>query len=85
VDSRRAKVPVTSMGFSMQDRVDLLKLSNADEDTLVARRITDWLLSAPALAVNIILKDYRLIHLKERVPTKLKSYTIFALHVFLQN
>ena len=31
VDKRRAKVPVTSMGFSMQDRVELLKLSNADE------------------------------------------------------
>ena len=43
VDSRRAKVPVTSMGFSMQDRVELLKLSNADEDALGASRITDWL------------------------------------------
>ena len=43
VDSRRAKVPVTSMGFSMQDRIELLKLSNADEDTLRASCITDWL------------------------------------------
>jgi oleate hydratase len=43
VDSRRAKVPVSSMGFSMQDRVELLKLSNADEDTLGADCITDWL------------------------------------------
>jgi len=43
VDCRRAKVPVTSMGFSMQDRIELLKLSNADEDTLAASRITDWL------------------------------------------
>ena len=43
VDSRRAKVPVTSMGFSMQDRIELLKLSNADEDTLGACCITDWL------------------------------------------
>jgi oleate hydratase len=43
VDSRRAKVPVSSMGFSMQDRVELLKLSNADEDTLADDRITDWL------------------------------------------
>ena len=43
VDSRRAKVPVTSMGFSMQDRIELLKLSNADEDTLGASCITDWL------------------------------------------
>jgi oleate hydratase len=29
VDRRRARVPVTSMGFSMQDRVELLKLSHA--------------------------------------------------------
>jgi oleate hydratase len=43
VDSRRAKVPVTSMGFSMQDRIELLKLSSADEDKLGASRITDWL------------------------------------------
>jgi oleate hydratase len=43
VDRRRAKVPVTSMGFSMQDRIELLKLSRADEDTLGASRITDWL------------------------------------------
>ncbi len=43
VDSRRARVPVTSMGFSMQDRVELLKLSNTDEDALAASCITDWL------------------------------------------
>lgn len=43
VDSRRAKVPVSSMGFSMQDRQELLKLSQADEDELAASRITDWL------------------------------------------
>ena len=43
VDSRRAKVPVTSMGFSMSDRVELLKLSNADEETMADGRITDWL------------------------------------------
>jgi oleate hydratase len=43
VDSRRAKVPVTSMGFSMQDRVELLKLSNTSEDVLAASSITDWL------------------------------------------
>jgi oleate hydratase len=43
VDSRRAKVPVTSMGFSMQNRIELLKLSNADEDVLGATCITDWL------------------------------------------
>ena len=43
VDSRRAKVPVTSMGFSMQDRIELLKLSHADEEALDASCITDWL------------------------------------------
>jgi len=43
VDRRRAKVPVTSMGFSMQDRIELLKLSQADENTLAASCITDWL------------------------------------------
>jgi oleate hydratase len=43
VDRRRAKVPVTSMGFSMQDRIELLKLSQASEDTLAASCIIDWL------------------------------------------
>ena len=43
VDRRRAKVPVTSMGFSMQDRVELLKLSNSGEDELGASTITDHL------------------------------------------
>jgi len=43
VDSRRGKVPVTSMGFSMQDRIELLKLSRADEEALGASCITDWL------------------------------------------
>ena len=43
VDRRRAKVPVTSMGFSMHDRIELLKLSQASEDTLAASCITDWL------------------------------------------
>ncbi len=43
VDRRRAKVPVTSMGFSMQDRLELLKLSNSDEEALGASCITDWL------------------------------------------
>jgi len=36
IDRRRARVPVASMGFSMQDRIELLKLSQADEATLVA-------------------------------------------------
>ena len=43
VDCRRAKVPVTSMGFSMQDRMELLKLSHADEAALGASAITDHL------------------------------------------
>ncbi len=43
VDSRRAKVPVASMGFSMQDRMELLKLANADETSLGNSRITDHL------------------------------------------
>jgi len=43
VDSRRAKVPVASMGFSMHDRRELLRLSNAEEDELGASCITDWL------------------------------------------
>lgn len=43
VDHRRAKVPVASMGFSMQDRLDLLKLSNAEEDQMGTSCITDWL------------------------------------------
>jgi oleate hydratase len=42
VDSRRAKVPVISMGFTMKDRIELLKLSQADEVTLAASCITDW-------------------------------------------
>jgi oleate hydratase len=43
VDRRRAKVPVASMGFSLQDRVELLKFSQAGEDTLGSSCITDWL------------------------------------------
>ncbi|WP_446811347.1 oleate hydratase [Methylomonas sp. 2BW1-5-20] len=43
VDRRRAKVPVSSMGFSMRDRIELLKLSEADETDLAASCITDWL------------------------------------------
>lgn len=43
VDRRRAKVPVTSMGFSMHNRLELLKLSNASEADLGIDCITDWL------------------------------------------
>ena len=43
VDRRRARTPVASMGFSMQDRLELLKLSQATEESLGATRITDHL------------------------------------------
>lgn len=43
VDCRRAKLQVTSMGFSMSDRLELLKLSQTAEEALSATRITDWL------------------------------------------
>ncbi len=43
VDRRRAKVPVSSMGFSMQDRAELLKLTEASEEKLADSCITDWL------------------------------------------
>ena len=43
VDRRRARVPVRSMGFSMTDRLELLKLSRADEADMGDSRITDWL------------------------------------------
>ena len=41
VDRRRARVPVDSMGFTMQDRMELLTLTNASEEDLGAERITD--------------------------------------------
>lgn len=43
VDSQRARVPVKSMGFSMQDRIQLLRLSQANETDLHDSCITDWL------------------------------------------
>ena len=43
VDKQRGKVPVASMGFSMRDRVELLKLNQASEEALAASAITDWL------------------------------------------
>jgi oleate hydratase len=43
VDRRRAKVPVSSMGFSMKNRQELLELSIASEAELGASCITDWL------------------------------------------
>ena len=43
VDRNRFKVDVTSMGFSMQDRTELLALTDADEEKLGNTAITDWL------------------------------------------
>ena len=43
VDRNRFRVDVKSMGFSLQDRLELLKLAEADEEVLGASAITDWL------------------------------------------
>ena len=43
VDRRRAKVPVTSMGFSMRDRLELLRLIETPEEDLGSGCITDKL------------------------------------------
>lgn len=43
IDRNRAKVPVGSMSFSMEDRVELFKLVNAEEAALGSDCITDCL------------------------------------------
>jgi oleate hydratase len=43
VDRNRFRVDVSSMGFSMEDRLELIKLAEADEGTLGDSAITDWL------------------------------------------
>lgn len=43
VDRNCAILDVTAMGFSMKDRVELLKLAGASEETLGSSRITEWL------------------------------------------
>lgn len=43
VDANRAILDVSSMGFSMADRIELTELMLASEDRLGADRITDWL------------------------------------------
>jgi oleate hydratase len=43
VDRNRFKVDVSSMGFSLTDRIELLRLSEADEAALGSSCITDWL------------------------------------------
>jgi oleate hydratase len=45
VDRNRFKVNVTKMGFTMQDRIELLRLIEASEERLGSSRITDWLSS----------------------------------------
>jgi oleate hydratase len=43
VDRNRHKVDVSTMGFSMRDRIELVRLTEASEETLRNSRITDWL------------------------------------------
>ena len=43
VDRNLFKMPVKSMGFTLQDRLELLKLSETDEATLGMSCISDWL------------------------------------------
>ena len=43
VDKNRHSIDVRSMGFSMADRLELLKITEAGEEALGTSRITDWL------------------------------------------
>lgn len=43
IDRNRAIVDVSTMGFSMHDRLELRRLSEASEEELENTRITDWL------------------------------------------
>jgi oleate hydratase len=51
VDRNRHKVDVTRMGFTMQDRMELLRLTETPEERLGNSPITDWL-SAPFFETN---------------------------------
>ena len=51
VNRHNSKIDVRSMGFSMQDRIELAKLAAADEAKLGSSRITDWL-SPPFFETN---------------------------------
>jgi oleate hydratase len=51
VDRNRHKVDVSTMGFSMQDRIELVRLTEASEEKLGNSRITDWL-SPPFFSTN---------------------------------
>lgn len=51
VDRNRFKIDVTRMGFTMRDRTELLRLTEASEEKLGNSRITDWL-SPPFFETN---------------------------------
>jgi oleate hydratase len=51
VDRNRFKIDVTSMGFTLHDRMELLRLVETSEEKLGNRRITDWL-SPPFFETN---------------------------------
>jgi oleate hydratase len=51
VDRNRFKVDVSTMGFTMHDRKELIRLTEASEETLGKSRITDWL-SPPFFQTN---------------------------------
>jgi oleate hydratase len=51
VDRNRSKVDVTSMGFTLHDRMELLRLIETSEEKLGNSRITDWL-SPPFFETN---------------------------------
>ena len=54
VDRHRAKVPVASMGFSMQDRVELLEFSEIKEEA--------WPQNASPIAFRPVLRDCFLVN-----------------------
>jgi oleate hydratase len=51
IDRNRHKVDVSTMGFSMHDRLELVRLTEASEERLGNSRITDWL-SPPFFETN---------------------------------
>ena len=51
VDRNRFKVDVSTMGFTMHDRMELIRLTEASEEKLGNSRITDWL-SPPFFQTN---------------------------------
>lgn len=54
IDRNRHRLDVTSMGFSMTDRLELLKIVEASETQLGASPIADWL-SPPSFETNFWL------------------------------